>query len=212
TPFVPPQSCADQFITATFISNSSGTVTVLASDPANSRFAACQPSGWDAGGEGERSFQFSPAVCPSGWTAYKLGRTVSGVGVPVTHKKTFSAAYCCSRHFTHGMLPNNRWRGRHHRITLSDIPSLSPTPPQLPCSTSAVVPGATVEPDLVSRGTCNSNDGILRMSSGRTGTFWFLAVGLPIIILAIIATCVGVWYRRRRCRSGKEEIVGVRLS
>jgi hypothetical protein len=49
----------DQF----YIHLLSSTVAVLASGPADSRFPACHPSGWD---KSEINVQFSPAVCPSG--------------------------------------------------------------------------------------------------------------------------------------------------
>ena len=100
TPFVAPQSCADQFVTTSFVSSfywtdySTTTVSVLVSGPADSRFSACQPQGWDQG----TRFQFRPAVCPSGWTAYNLEGTRSGVGTPATYIKTFSTAFCCSRY------------------------------------------------------------------------------------------------------------------
>jgi hypothetical protein len=96
TPFVPPPNCADQFTTTAFISSyTTGTesgysiISFLASDPADPRFSACQPSGWDRNLDSD--FQFSPAVCPSGWTAYNLGGTVSNPEAP------FTTAYCCSR-------------------------------------------------------------------------------------------------------------------
>ncbi|KAK4120427.1 hypothetical protein N657DRAFT_161697 [Parathielavia appendiculata] len=251
TPFVLPQSCANQFITTSFASRSTY-VTVVASCPADPRFSACQPPGWDSGGEGS-SFQFSPAVCPSGWTAYNLGGTVSwvrhGASMNLITSKTFSTAYCCSSGFTyshyHDLLIDGFSRtplacfanttdtaaptataspaGSPHRLRVhnawhiswdaSDISSLSPTPPPFaPCTTSPVirswVPGATVEPNafFVPGGACEWNDGTSRWSKGETIGMWFLMVGVPIIGLAILATCLGCWCRRRRrrVRDGRE--------
>ncbi|PGH08765.1 hypothetical protein AJ79_05864 [Helicocarpus griseus UAMH5409] len=54
-------------------------VTILASNAADERFASCQPSGWDIGGNG--NFQFSPAVCPSGWGYNELGTFTGGVQI-----------------------------------------------------------------------------------------------------------------------------------
>jgi hypothetical protein len=94
TPFVAPPGCADQFLTYLSTYYNSAVTTILASGPADSRFASCQPSGWNAG----PSFQFSPAVCPSGWTAYDVGGTTSAIIEPTsTHTRTFTTAYCCSR-------------------------------------------------------------------------------------------------------------------
>ncbi len=94
TPFVAPPDCADQFLTYRSTYYNSAVTTILASGPADSRFASCQPSGWNAG----PSFQFSPAVCPSGWTAYDVGGTISAIIEPATtHTRTFTTAYCCSR-------------------------------------------------------------------------------------------------------------------
>jgi hypothetical protein len=93
TPFVPPPDCRDQFITTTYTVQSS-VITLLASGPLDPRFAACQPSGWDVG---PTSFQFSPAVCPSGWGAYRLGFTTSRLHESGASYSTFTTAYCCSR-------------------------------------------------------------------------------------------------------------------
>ncbi|KAK4031702.1 hypothetical protein C8A01DRAFT_51311 [Parachaetomium inaequale] len=239
TPFVPPPSCTDQFITTSYTTQSR-VIIVHASGPADSRFAACQPSGWDAG---ESSFQFSPAVCPSGWGAYRLGVTTSYLGVAATRSTSFTTAYCCSSAFyfdyvnsftaqgidseaclqnlgtesgadmappSTGLRAHNAW---HISWASSDIPSLSPTPPALPCPSDRHVviyswtPGATVDPSLSSE--CNRHDGEPSGSnSDFTRLIWFALVGVPIIIVAIIATSVWVWYRRRRRRNREAEPSG----
>ncbi|KAH6628875.1 hypothetical protein F5144DRAFT_580364 [Chaetomium tenue] len=184
TPFVPPPSCTDQFITTSYTSQSS-VVIVLVSGPADPQFATCQPSGWDAG---KNSLEFRPAVCPSGWTAYDLGLT--SFDVDTLHWAPLSSAYCCSRGFSlseaysliegisyracfqtidggattasapsSGLRVHNAWRIAWES---SDITSMSPTPPQLPCSNpgmvkiSSWVPGATLDLALAS-GTCESS-------------------------------------------------------
>jgi hypothetical protein len=98
TPFVQPPTCSDIFSTTsitrswTTVSYSSfsystviitGYITVSNRD--DPRFAACQPSGW-AEVPTQSQFSFSPAVCPSGWTAYGLDTTAA----------TVSTAYCCA--------------------------------------------------------------------------------------------------------------------
>lgn len=129
TPFAPPPSCGDIWLTTTGIvagylgTNTSKTVpfpvTIVASNPADPRFAACQPPGWDAGAgptgtsntpnHNEGLFTFSPAVCPSGWTAWYLGHTyipsvIGGIGgiFTTTSYRTISTAYCCAPSFEFG--------------------------------------------------------------------------------------------------------------
>jgi hypothetical protein len=68
--------------------------TVLVSDPADERFATCQPPGWDSNESASR-FSFSPAVCPSEWTYHQMAtERYPGDG---QHVYTHTTAYCCSR-------------------------------------------------------------------------------------------------------------------
>jgi hypothetical protein len=83
------------------------TAHIALSNSADPRFATCQPSGWAAVPPASR-FSFSPAVCPSGWTAYDLGTTAASV----------STAYCCAR-FASYLPPLLRM------IALSNIPSVA---------------------------------------------------------------------------------------
>jgi hypothetical protein len=72
-------------------------VPVLASDTADPRVSACQPSGW-ADVVPSSLWTFSPAVCPSGWTAYKLATDLAGPEL-----STYSSAVCCSSGFELGL-------------------------------------------------------------------------------------------------------------
>jgi hypothetical protein len=65
--------------------NSTVTLPVIIQDTADPRFASCQPPSW-ASRVPESRFSFSPAVCPSDWTAYALGVAADAI----------STAYCCS--------------------------------------------------------------------------------------------------------------------
>lgn len=100
TPFVQPPSCTNLFATTSLVSSfnwndySETTVQIVFSDPANPQFASCQPSGWDNVAP-ESRFSFSPAVCPSGWTAYDV--VASETDISSTSLSTVSTAYCCSR-------------------------------------------------------------------------------------------------------------------
>jgi hypothetical protein len=101
TPFAQPATCSDIFstttltttLTTTYVTSGSTTLSssvyaakVAVSNPADPRFTTCQPPGW-AGVVPESRFSFSPAVCPSGWTAHYLG-----TAGPVT------TAHCCARY------------------------------------------------------------------------------------------------------------------
>lgn len=92
TPFTAPSSCAGQFDTTSFVTSyfwntfETTTVTLLVSATSD---ASCRPSAVDQDGP----FEFSPAVCPSGWTAYALGPTA-----PVAASTTVTTAFCCSRY------------------------------------------------------------------------------------------------------------------
>ncbi|KAK4186214.1 hypothetical protein QBC35DRAFT_348241, partial [Podospora australis] len=199
TPFSPPQSCVDQFVTTSFVSDSS-TVTLLASGPVDSQFSACQPSGWDAGGSSS-NFHFSPAVCPSGWTAYELGADGQS-----------STARCCSSGFALSLINNLRIDGfpdmvcaqattledsqqsvlRVHNEWFiswasSDVPSLTPAPPQPACSTSRIptwIPGDNAV-DLGSPCTGTPNNDVPSHQKDA-GVALFLMIGLPLIFVAII--------------------------
>jgi hypothetical protein len=90
TPFVQPSICAELFTTTTVLAypDSDGhhpTIEALVQDASDPRYPSCQPPGW-AAKPTHYQYWFSPAVCPSGWTAYSLRKLD-----PVTH------AYCCSR-------------------------------------------------------------------------------------------------------------------
>ncbi len=108
TAFVQPATCTDIFSTSvltttitytqveygsTTLSTTAYEASITVSDPADPRFAACQPPGW-ASVAPESRFSFSPAVCPSGWTAYDLD-TVGDV----------STAFCCARYDLHYLRP-----------------------------------------------------------------------------------------------------------
>lgn len=72
TPFVFPPGCGGHFsstytVTQHRVNASPAIFRVVASIP--SQNPTCQPRGWNAG---STPFVFSPAVCPSEWTAYEL--------------------------------------------------------------------------------------------------------------------------------------------
>ncbi|KAK4163838.1 hypothetical protein QBC43DRAFT_54378 [Cladorrhinum sp. PSN259] len=111
TPFVQPPSCTDIFITtsATFVvsysfSNHTSTLPLFLSDAANPSLSACHAPGWDSGDGLRDKFSFSPAVCPSGWTAYDIRATTRN-GDPELPASTTSTAHCCSKGYTFGHVP-----------------------------------------------------------------------------------------------------------
>ncbi|KAL8365460.1 hypothetical protein RB595_004325 [Gaeumannomyces hyphopodioides] len=100
TPFTPPPSCGDIWTTTSIAAMG----PLVVSNTADPRFAACQPSGWDAVDSASR-FTFSPAVCPSDWTAYSISK-VDGTTWQLRSSSTattinsYTVAYCCARGFT----------------------------------------------------------------------------------------------------------------
>ncbi|EJT71769.1 hypothetical protein GGTG_11023 [Gaeumannomyces tritici R3-111a-1] len=114
TPFVPPPSCGDIWTTTTSVTagtsggDAARTVIMVMSNTADPRFAACQPPGWDAVPT-ESRFIFSPAVCPSDWTAYAFSTRSLWEAWPLRSSDSttftstlhsYTVAHCCARSFT----------------------------------------------------------------------------------------------------------------
>lgn len=85
TPYTYATGCTEIFA-VTEITYSDATETVIISDISDTRFGACQPTGFTEV-ETISRFTFSPAVCPEQWTAYSLSTTDNSV----------STAWCCNR-------------------------------------------------------------------------------------------------------------------
>lgn len=96
TPFDQKPECTsiwDLTSTPTWTDGSSTTLTILASDTADTRFLSCQPSGWNPAGH----FTFSPAVCPSGWTYWHMRENLCW-NEKASSSVVCSTAYCCNRY------------------------------------------------------------------------------------------------------------------
>ncbi len=108
TPFTYQSGCAEIWdLTSAPITDYpelglSTVIDIALSDRAEPRFASCQPSGWENAPSASR-FSLSPAVCPSGWTAYALATQ------PLFESNQFlgtgSTAYCCARFVMFPRLP-----------------------------------------------------------------------------------------------------------
>ncbi|KAH8894661.1 hypothetical protein GQ53DRAFT_839647 [Thozetella sp. PMI_491] len=101
TPFAQPPSCTSIWDLTTVTTRTDGaptTMTILASNAADARFASCQPSGW-ATDLPARHFTFSPAVCPSSWTYWAMRETET-IDSQAHTGSTFSTAYCCASGYT----------------------------------------------------------------------------------------------------------------
>ncbi len=88
------------------------TVSYSTSNRFDQGFASCQPSGWDSS-----YFQFSPAVCPSGWTYNQMRTVQPGV----------SRAFCCARYVAFTMPPQNQ-RKFATLMLMSTTADISTTP------------------------------------------------------------------------------------
>ncbi|KAL4886871.1 hypothetical protein BJY04DRAFT_43266 [Aspergillus karnatakaensis] len=94
TPFTPPDACweFERRTRTEFISGETLLDPYLISDPALSGFTSCQPPGW-ASVAPESRFSFSPAVCPSAWTAWNIATTE-------VSSETVTTAWCCDARYT----------------------------------------------------------------------------------------------------------------
>ncbi|KAJ2966516.1 hypothetical protein NQ176_g10114 [Zarea fungicola] len=92
-PFIPPTSCHDAFLPTTTITDSGyglSRTTVWELQAASTE--GCMPPG---SYPTNRWLSFSPAVCPSGWTAYDMG------GNSAYNMETASVEFtakCCTRY------------------------------------------------------------------------------------------------------------------
>ncbi|KAK4445600.1 hypothetical protein QBC34DRAFT_472141 [Podospora aff. communis PSN243] len=94
TPFPRPDICSDVMTTSLLSCYNSSDdsrppVTVVIPNEADPRHASCNPPGWNSKLPRWRRYIFSPAVCPSHWTAYEIGKA-----------GRTSTANCCPNGFT----------------------------------------------------------------------------------------------------------------
>lgn len=218
TPFPQPVSCSSPPLTTSvesysdFKGNPTSRIFLLP-DTSDARYTACLAP---AGGQ----FTFSPAVCPQGWPAWWLGQTPTVISGAATTAHV-STAYCCAPGYSmtnqgsqddpspsceQAFLTTTSSSGSSFVSTTtlsvaslpawhiswqpSDIPTLSPQPPAIDGDRIIKwVPGS--EPQRVPQ------DGWGRGMS--RGLFFFLVVGIPLIIVAAIVACfVGCRVSRRR--------------
>ncbi|KAK1764331.1 hypothetical protein QBC33DRAFT_497975 [Phialemonium atrogriseum] len=230
TPFVQPPDCTDVFSTTDIVTSfywgnySETTLHVSISGPDGSRFTSCQPSGW-ANVAPQSRFHFSPAVCPSGWTAYHLEpfQTVtpaittayccaSEIGetpsVPTTAEGTVSETTVSEATVTERALltyyPNGVAVHNVYEITwqASDRPTLTPMPPDIPCNDTlrTWVPGSPVAPSSCPTYT-NKSEHL------PDGPYQFLMIGLPIICILLICACCGTCFHYSRKDRKKQRVL-----
>ncbi|GAQ09142.1 hypothetical protein ALT_6463 [Aspergillus lentulus] len=94
TPFIPPPGCGNQYSTTDYLLYSKHSYHLSVSK----ELPSCQPSGW--GVSQSSRFDYSPAVCPAGWTAYSIGGTVSSASPMTAATRSVTTAFCCSKRFT----------------------------------------------------------------------------------------------------------------
>ncbi|KAG2027134.1 hypothetical protein GB937_000872 [Aspergillus fischeri] len=230
TPFVQPPECTsiwDITSTATTINSTLRLrlTTILISDPADERFASCQPPGWDSNSTAR--FSFSPAVCPSAWTYHQMA----------TDRFDYrrSTAYCCSRSnlynikascyrtltpgettitgtlshgegaqvlFTDGIQVHQAWA---ISWAGSDTATMSPSLPLLTNSmiVPTWVPGEIIPPGRYDRGYEGSD------MPGWEPILRFIMIGVPIIGVALLAACVWCCIWRWRVRREERQQRGV---
>ncbi|KAK1757148.1 hypothetical protein QBC47DRAFT_444038 [Echria macrotheca] len=217
TPFPQPASCSSILTTSVQVITGYGTTatsTYLLPDTTDARYTAClAPAGGD-------KFSFSPAVCPQSWTAWWLGWS-SVDGDRRGTAAIISTAYCCSPSFslpeeTPDVLspscvqiitattgPNSNGGGPVETTALSkalvpawhiswkdtDVSTLSPQPPAITSGRFKTwVPGSSPEPQPTQGSALGSP------------LFYFLVVGLPLIVVAAIIACLFFACRARFTR------------
>lgn len=95
TPFVQPTSCADVIAPYTTSVLTGTTVVINTWGPVTApAFTSCQPTQWQGLNNPNAPLSFSPAVCPSQWTAYNLA-LANTADTPASVVET--TAYCCAR-------------------------------------------------------------------------------------------------------------------
>ncbi|KAJ6787952.1 hypothetical protein PWT90_11052 [Aphanocladium album] len=184
--------------------------------------AVC-PSGWTAHSLGasttygmkDKDVQFTATCCSSGFSvthdysaAYSPNSYVCAQSINITSTVRTSGGHTTytSAFRIHAAWPIS-WKA-------SDVPTLTPTPPPLQSTCTNVafetwVPTSSPLPTRQVGFFCreayqhlNNHD---VNTSGWRGTFYFLVIGLPLILIAILL-CIG-WHfirrRRRRQRGGK---------
>ncbi|KAI8678905.1 hypothetical protein NCS55_00613000 [Fusarium keratoplasticum] len=98
TPYEPPRGCQSSWSQTSVIwtEDGSSTVPVLVSDP----IVSCYPSGWDDT-QAKNRFSFRPAVCPTGWIYWDIGRVADSSEIA-------STAYCCESGYTFSYFEGER--------------------------------------------------------------------------------------------------------
>ncbi|KAK3314030.1 hypothetical protein B0H66DRAFT_369732 [Apodospora peruviana] len=190
--------------------------------PASSRFSfvpAVCPSGWTMYGiTGSPTFGLHPPVS----TAYCCDRdyylgwpfindpSISGILRPACFKEisrstefspTMTSAPPLSAtsreiYFADGMQVHNAW---HISWQKSDTSTLSPRPPDLDCTFTMDywVPGEPTNPPNTSNCQADSyNSGV----KWPAPSWWFLIIGLPLILIAITVLLCCFFYRRHKKR------------
>jgi hypothetical protein len=107
---------------------------------------------------------------------------------------TLSHGAGSTRLFTGGIQMHQAW---HVSWAASDTSTLSPSLPELTSSKfiPTWVPGETVPP-----GKYDRQDGSQNELKGLEGVVWFLEIGIPLIVLALIGSCVWCYIARRRSK------------
>lgn len=123
------------------------------------------------------------------WPAAAGDMSIQGVSSLACFKDPSATVLPTPVAYPNGMQIHNAW---HISWNSSDIKFLSPTPPALDCSQyiPTWVPGQSV-----AETSCSNPDDT---SLYPAPVLWFLAVGIPLITVALIAACCTLCFRHRR--------------
>ncbi|EEU47095.1 uncharacterized protein NECHADRAFT_36784 [Fusarium vanettenii 77-13-4] len=227
SPYEPPRSCQSNWSQTSVIwtEDWSSTVPVLVSDP----IASCYPSGWDDT-QAKNRFSFRPAVCPTGWTYWDMGRVADSSEIA-------STAYCCERFLASTLLPNQcgRWieskaeESEENGATTATASALDQDDsiippdgtliihqawaitwassdrthlsPQPPTLTNNELIPSWKPPEFVPTTRPAQENPDTGQQYISNSAVWFLMVGLPIIVVFLFAGLCFWGIRRRRRRA-----------
>ncbi|KAJ3495358.1 hypothetical protein NLG97_g3453 [Lecanicillium saksenae] len=243
TAYIAPSGCSNQF-DSVYIETGGhspiGDFLLQVSLSVPARHPPCQPAGWNTS---QSTLSFCPAVCPSGWTAYGLkAMRLYPSTDPATLQS--SALCCSSDTQMTGYkgdicVSDVPVTGEDGGLTTStsglpsfgvkahypwsifwqsqDVSTLSPSPPTLKdCLNTQIatwVPGTPVQAKNVE--SCVPwNDGTDRWHFTDRPELMFAVIGVPIMLLGLVALCYWYWRvrpvqkRKRRERKKRQMLPG----
>ncbi|KAK1714215.1 hypothetical protein BDP67DRAFT_513571 [Colletotrichum lupini] len=228
TPFVQPPDCSNQWTTTktshrslVSISGSEVYRDVISKVSVSAPSSSCYPSGWDRVAEYSR-LNFSPGVCPEGWTYYSMAHT---------YNEGPTSAYCCNSGFNYTRVNGMAcaaWRPKTEALSnpedaKSDQVLMIHTPwtvtwdasdtatltPKLPTLASPMIVPTWTTGQTIPDGVYDYKPPRLESMPDPTkdSLFMFLVVGCPVIFFVLVCSCVFCCVRSCRKKRRQRKVV-----